>query len=537
MRFLAENPVFYIVLMLGLGSYFGHLKYRSFGLGPAAVLFVSIAFAAYFATHGIVIDPGFMTGYKIVGELGLAIFAYLIGVSSGPAFFGSLRTAWRPVLAVVAAMISGALVAIGLGKAAGLDVGMISGLFSGALSNTPALAAAAAAARTPAQAEQITVGYSLTYLGGVLVMLAAAWFVTRDLEEAAREAEKDSVELQQVSIRVDNDGLKTLGEYIADFGNHIVFSRYRHNRVVTIALDEHRPVPGDIVTCIGPEDLVAQVVTLLGHASTLHLALDRRDVDFRRILVTSRKVAGRTLGELNLGHKYGAVATRVRRGSIEVLAHDDLTLALGDRVRITASSEQLAKVAKLFGDQERESGNINPVSLMLGLTIGIAVGAISVPLPNDLHMQLGNAGGPIVVGLILGKLQRTGRIVWTVQYAASAAMSELGLLLFLVFAGTKAGTALVTAMGGDTWLKVVGIGLVVAATSAVVQLGLAKLNGTRTPALAGQLAGSHTQPAVLVFANDRLRFNPNVNLAYSFAYPTAMVTKVLIAPLIVLFLK
>ncbi len=536
MDFIAGHPILYLALMLGIGSYLGHLRVRSFGLGPSAVLFVSIGFAAWFATHGITIDPAFLTGYQLIGEFGLAVFAYLIGVSSGPAFFGSLRTAWRPVLSVVAAMLAGAVVAVGLGRAAGLQVGMISGLFSGALSNTPALAAAAAAARTPEQAAQITVGYSLTYLGGVLVMLAAAWFITRDLEEAAREAEHDNIELVHTSIRIDREGLRTLGEYVAEFDNRIVFSRYRHNRIVTIALDEHRPVPGDIVTCIGPEDVVQQVVALMGHASTLHLPLDRKDVDFRRILVTSKQVAGRTIGELNLGHRYGAVATRVRRGSLEVLATDDLTLALGDRVRVTASQEQLSKVAKLFGDQERESGDINPISLMVGLTLGIIVGAIAVPLPNGIHLMLGNAGGPIVVGLILGRLQRTGSLVWTVPYAASAAMSELGLLLFLVFAGTKAGTALVTAMGGSTWITVVGIGVVVAAVSALVQLALGRLHHTRTAALAGQLAGSHTQPAVLVFANERLRFNPNVNLAYSFAYPTAMVTKVLIAPLIVLFL-
>ena len=537
MRFLAEHPILYITLMLGIGSYLGHLRLRSFALGPAAVLFTAIGFAAYFATHDIVIDPAYVTGYQILGEFGLAVFAYLIGVSSGPAFFGSLRTAWRAVLSVVGAMVGGAAVAIALGKFAGLHIGVIAGLFSGALTNTPALAAASQAARSPGQVAEITIGYSLAYLGGVLVGLGAAWFVTRDLEEAAREAEKDHVELVHVSIRVDRDDLKTLGEYIADFDNHIVFSRYRHDRIVTIALDEHRPVPGDIVTCIGPEAVVQEVVTLLGHASSLHLPLDRKDVDFRRILVTSKDVAGRTIGELNLGHRYGAVATRVRRGSIEVLATDDLTLALGDRVRVTASQEQLARVAKFFGDQERESGNINPISLMVGLSLGILIGAIQLPLPSGIHLQLGNAGGPIVVGLILGRLQRTGKLVWTVPYAASSAMSELGLLLFLVFAGTKAGTALVTAMGGTTWIKVVVIGLFVAAVSALVQIALARAQHTRTAALAGQLAGSDTQPAVLVFANERLRFNPNVNLAYSFAYPTAMVTKVLIAPLIVLFLR
>ena len=434
MEFLATHTIFYIAIVLGIGSYIGHFKLKSFSLGPAAVLFLAIAFSGYFATHDLAIDSEtkaleMLPELKILGEFGLAIFAYLIGVSSGPAFFGSLKTALGPVVAVVAAMAAGAAMAIGLGRAAGLDVATIAGLYTGALTNTPALAAASAA--RPEMAAGITIGYSITYLGGVLVMLAAGWFVTRDMREVAAEAAKENVELVHTSIRVDKEGLPPLGMLVEEFGHKVVFSRYRHNRLVTIALDEHWPVPGDIVTAIGPQDVVDKMVERLGHASTLHLPLDRKDVDFRRIIVTKSEVAGRTIGELKLGHKFGAVATRVRRGSIDHLATDDFVLALGDRVRVTAAQDQLAKVARFFGDQEREAGNINPVATMVGIGLGVALGAIALPLPNGVSLMLGNAGGPLVAGLVLGKLQRTGRFVWTVPFAASSAMSELGLLLFL----------------------------------------------------------------------------------------------------------
>ena len=74
-------------------------------------------------------------------------------------------------------------------------------------------------------------------------------------------------------------------------------------------------------------------------------------------------------------------------------------------------------------------------------------------------------------------------------------------------------------------------------SSALLQIVVGRwLLKSRVFEMAGQIAGSQTQPAVLVFVNDRLTFNPQVNLAYSFAYPTAMVAKVMIAPLIVLFL-
>ena len=131
------------------------------------------------------------------------------------------------------------------------------------------------------------------------------------------------------------------------------------------------------------------------------------------------------------------------------------------------------------------------------------------------------------------------RCVWSASACGHRRpVSELGLLLFLMYAGAKAGAALFTSLDGTPWVTMIGIGLAVTAVSALIQILLGKyLFKTRVFEMAGQAAGSQTQPAVLVFVNDRLKFNPNINLAYSFAYPAAMVAKVMIAPLLVLFLK
>jgi putative transport protein len=47
--------------------------------------------------------------------------------------------------------------------------------------------------------------------------------------------------------------------------------------------------------------------------------------------------------------------------------------------------------------------------------------------------------------------------------------------------------------------------------------------------LAGMMAGAHTQPAVLAFANGRTGYDSRVAQGYALVYPAALVAKILIA--------
>lgn len=516
-----KNPVLLIAVLLGIGSLFGEIKIKGLSLGPAAVLFTALAVSAA--------DPDLVLP-AVVGNLGLALFAYMVGLAAGPSFFGLLRRGSRVIgYTVVVLVLAGALTA-GLAHVAGLDAGTAAGIYSGALTNTPALAAAS----EQIPGEGPIVGYSLTYLYGVLGMLAVATIALR-----GRQAEgTDTEDIMSRNVRVERGDLPDLGALAEMYGERVTFSRIMrgdapgHAGDLDVATPVTLPRKGDILTVVGDPDTVARVTLDIGHASTVQLNLDRRDLDFRRFTVSDPSLAGRRVGDLKLGRHYGATATRVRRGDIDLLATEDLPLLLGDRVRVVAPREGMKEVAAFFGDSETRAAHVNAAGLGLGLSLGVLLGLLRWPLPGGQTFALGVAGGSLLMGLILGRQMRTGPIVWTLPTAVSGALGQMGMLLFLAYAGSTAGPALVTALGdNEVWLVlVVGVVVTTATGAALLVLGrtTGKLDG---PMCAGTIAGAATQPAVLAQANSASG-SPRVNLGYALVYPAAMIAKVIVAPIV-----
>lgn len=518
---LTEHTVLLYFLYLAVGAVLGQVRIRGVLIGPAAVLFAALAISAFDADLAL---P------EIVGQIGLVLFAYCVGVNSGPTFFDTLKTGGRAIGLVAIMLVLAAGVAIGVGKLLGLESPLIAGAYTGALTNTPALAAAT----EQLESSLPTVGYSVTYIFGVIgMLLAAASALKGKTEPKVSAVPEPEPELTMVSIRVDKSGLPNLRQLITDHEDKIRFSRVRRNRVVTIATDDFVPEPGDVVSVIAPEDLAHLVAAQMGHPSSLHLELDRRELDFRRITVSSSKAAGRSLGELDLLDKFGATATRVRRGDIDFLASDDFIVHVGDRIRITAPKTRMEEVSKFFGDSEHGASALNPVGFFLGITIGLLIGLIAIPLPGGAKLSLGIAGGALVAGLVLGRLHRTGPILWSVPFPTANALGQYGMLAFLAYAGSTSGSKLVAALQTDVGPRLFLLGFVVTGFAALVLRFIGpRWGGLSGPTLAGSIGGSQTQPAVLAFANDRTKGDPRVSLGYALVYPAAMIIKVLIAPLI-----
>ncbi|MBK9435774.1 MAG: transporter [Micrococcales bacterium] len=518
---LVEHPVILFFVYLAVGSVLGAIRIRGVLIGPAAVLFAALAISAFDEQLAL---PA------IVGQIGLVLFAYCIGVSSGPSFFASLRTGGRAVLLVIVTLLLAAAVAVVAGRFAGLNRDLIAGAYTGALTNTPALAAAT----EQLDSADPTVGYSVTYVVGVLAMLwAAASALQGKTKPKVPAVSQPPPELTMSSVRVEMQGLPNLRQLIEEYDNRIRFSRVRHNRQVSIATDDFAPAPGDIVSVIGPEALVAGIAERMGHVSTLHLELDRKQLDFRRMAVSNREVAGRPLAELDLMGRFGATATRVRRGDIDLLATDDLVIHVGDRIRVTAPKARMDEVSDFFGDSEHGASGLNPVGLAIGIVIGLAIGLIAIPLPGGGVLSLGIAGGALVAGLILGRQHRTGPILWSIPYPTSNALGQFGMLTFLAYAGSTSGAALVGALKTDVGPRLFIVGVLITGTAALMLRFFGpRGGGISGPVLAGSIGGAQTQPAVLAFANDRTKADPRVNLGYALVYPVAMILKVLIAPLL-----
>ncbi len=517
---LAADSVLLLFVLFAIGTALGNAQIKGIHVGPAAVLFTAIAITAIASTFDIALSVP-----ADVGVLGLLLFTYTVGVMSGPSFFAALRTGARVMAIVVGLLMVAALVAVSLGNTLGLSAPTIAGTFAGALTNTPALAAASERA---GDAAAPTVGYSLAYLGGVLVMVAAsAWALRRPDHQDA------PFPLTHLTVRVEHDELPPLNEIESRYRGAVAFSRVRHgeSHPIEVADDDEVLSTNDLVTVVGPSDVVDQVARDLGHRSSHTLVADRSDLDFRRITLSRPDLAGRTVAGLGLHALFGAAVSRVRRGDVDMVAADRLVLLPGDRLRVIAPKDRMHEVSDYLGDSIRGLSDINPLGLALGMALGVLIGEVPVP---GLGFGIGGAAGTLLAGLVLGRLGRIGPVVVTVPHGAASALSQFGMLAFLAYAGTKAGALFLPALtSGEAW-RVVLLGLVVTAFMALAMLvvlhRVLHVGGTR---VAGVLGGAQTQPAVLAFANERTGYDTRVAVGYSLVFPAAMIVKILLAQVLV----
>jgi putative transport protein len=518
LELLAEQPVLLLTALLTIGAVLGRVRVLGVPVGPAAVLFGAIAVSAFATSrHQPLMLP------EVVGTLGLVVFAYTVGVISGPTFFGSLRTGWRLMAAVAVVMVAAAGVAVLLGRALGLHAPVIAGSFAGALTNTPALAAASERAGDPAGP---TIGYSIAYVWGVLgMMLATAWVLRRHPEEPLAEP------LVHETIRVDHDVPGTLRELADRYGGDVAFTRLKHLHAASrtqLAGEDDVLARRDLVTVVGPRDLVERLVTQLGHRSSHNIVEDRHDLDHRRITVSDASLAGRTVQELRL-ERYGATASRVRRGDVDLVAHPAFVIQMGDRLRVIAPEQRLAEITAYLGDSERGMSDINPTGLALGMTLGVLLGLVPVP---GAGFALGAAAGTLVTGLVFGRLGRIGPVVTSMSHGAASSLSTFGMITFLAYAGSVAGNRFADAVTSQLGWKVALLGLVLTSLVAVALLLAGRLAGSTPRRTAGMLGGAQTQPAVLAYANEQTGSDMRVGIGYALVYPAAMIAKIVLAQIL-----
>jgi putative transport protein len=516
------------LLAIALGAGVGAIHIRGVGLGPAAALFVGLALGA--------VDERLSgaQGLSVLRELGLVLFTYTIGLASGPTFFSGVRRGG----AVAWAVTVGAIVALGglcAAVASVLDLTSAeqAGLFAGSTTNTPALQAATDALTSG----NPVVAYSLAYPSAVAAMLVMTSLVlSRRLPlPATLERPPPPPAHEQVinwTVRVTSSDLPTLDEFQARYPG-IGFSRFERAGLVQIATSEQHLERDDVVVVLGPEAMVAAFARNVGTRSDRHLPLDRRQLDFRRIVVSNRKLAGQRLADLDLPRRYGVVPTRVRRGDDDFVATSGYELELGDRIRVVGPTDGLAQVARLLGDSERFLAEVDALGFALGATAGVAVGTLSLHL-GSIHLGLGVGGGPLVVGLALGVISRTGPVTWQIPHAANQVIRQLGILMFLACAGVASGTAFSDAIVTRHGLLLVaagaGIAVVFAAMVPLLVTLLARRDAAET---VGMLAGIETQPAALVFGLDRAQGDDRISRAYALVFPVAMLAKIVVVQFLV----
>ena len=520
---LAEEPLVLLGLVLAVGAVIGSFSIRGVSIGPAGALFAGLAASA--------IDERLVIP-SIVGIVGLALFTYCVGLAAGPQLSRFLRPS-LPVLGLVALLLAAlAPVAALVGNLFGLPRAETAGLYAGSLTNTPALAAAQSLLDADERGVPV-VGYALAYPFGVIGMLLAVVVAGRAVPPAAADDAALGAELQSISVRVGTGRSMTVDELHERHDHVIRVSRVQRGDRQFVPARADRLEPGDVVAVTCPVGRVNAVIAGLGDRHAAQLTDDRSRLDFRRMVVSNLDVVGKPLASLRLTHRHGATITRVRRGETDLLAELDMVLEPGDRVRVVAPPDRMSLIAHELGDNERRVSEFHPRGFTIGLLLGLLAGLVPIPVPGVGTLELGSAGGPLLVGLLLGWRERTGPLVWQAPHGVSFTLRQLGSLLFLGMAGTSGGAALRSAIEqGGAWKPFVG-GVVITSLSAAALIVIGRWRRLGPASTSGLLAGAQTQPAVLTFATDRTS-DPNLDLTYALVLPAAMVTKILAAQLLLL---
>lgn len=531
-------------LIIAVGLALGRIRIKGISLGVAFVFFVGIL-AGHFnlsADHGML---------DFAETFGLSLFVYTLGLYVGPNFFGLMRhegiasNLWG--LGVIAI---GTLMALVLCAVLPVSLPDMVGILCGATTNTPALGAAQQALETAGKpsggaALGCAVTYPLGVVGVIVAMILIRKFFVKpaDLKPRISMEEDKTYVAQFVVINPALDG-KTLAQVSQKSHIKFIVSRIWRGGEVIMPLASTQLRINDNVLVVTMADEIQSLEILFG--KKIETDWNKKKIDWNaidahvesRVIVVSRRVLnGKHLGQLHLRATYGVNVSRIQRGDIKLLATDDIRLQYGDRLTVVGAPEDINHVEGFLGNAAQILNEPNLAAIFLGILLGLAIGTIPISLPGmSAPVKLGMAGGPIVVGILVGSLGSRAHFISYTTPSASLMLRKLGLSLYLACLGIEAGYQFFDTVVRPEGLMWVGIGFALTVVPVLV-IGVAALLTHKYDfgTICGILCGSMANPMALSYANDTLK-GDSASISYTSVYPLGMFVRVVISQVLIMFL-
>ncbi len=430
---LLGNPMIALFAVIGAGMLFGRIQVFGVSFGSSGVIFSALLLGG--------------VGYGIpagIGNLGLVLFVYCVGLTAGPTFFRVFKQEGANLAKLGAVIIlAGAATTVVCAWLFKVPVDLAAGVLAGSMTSTPALASALDALN---HNPNVSVGYGIAYVYGVVGVVLFVQLVPRmlgyNLEEEVRRAGKGGGgrRIERVVIEVLNPGLfgKLISENSFTATQRCQISRVgRGDRFVPVTPDT-RFEEGQVLMAVGEDDRLPALVEFIGRQSDKKLFLDI-ETERLRVVATSPQVLDKTLRELNLLNAFGVTITRVERNTVAIVPQADTVLQYGDVLTAIGEPKGLQGFAAFAGHRTRALDETDIISLAVGISLGLLIGMIPLGLPGGRSFSLGAAGGPLMVALVLAHFGSIGGIRGHVPRAARMLMTEMGLVFFLAGAGVQAG--------------------------------------------------------------------------------------------------
>lgn len=542
--FIQHSPVQAVIVLsviIAVGLGLGKIHVFGISLGVTWVFFAGIL-----AGHlGFSIDPDVLAWAE---SFGLVLFVYELGLKVGPGFFSSFRSGGVKVnLLGLATVLLGTLLALLLGKILNISMSDMVGIISGATTNTPALGAAQQALQQlglPASGAALScaVTYPLGVVGVILALIVVRKFMARPSDFSS--AVHDDDETFIATFQVENPGV--YGMDIRQLANmtpsRFVISRLWRDGDVSIPTSETTLRHNDRLLVITTENEIGPLTILFGK----HESRDWNtgDIDWnkidssltsRNVVVSRPEINGRKLGSLRLRNTFGINITRVTRSGVCLLATPGLVLQLGDRLTVVGKEPSIEKVEKMLGNTATKLKDPNLAVIFIGMVLGLILGSIPFYIPGiSAPVKLGLAGGPIVVGLLVGRFGPRFHLVTYTTRSANLMLRGIGLSLYLACLGLDSGARFLDTIMRSDGLLWIATGFVVTVVPVLVMAFVAmRMCRLDYGSACGMLCGAMANPMALNYASDTVE-GDNPAVSYATAYPLSMFSRVVIAQLLVL---
>lgn len=537
------QTVVVISVIIACGLALGKIKVMGVSLGVAFVFFVGILVGHI----GLNVDA---TTLDYAETFGLSMFVYCLGLHVGPNFFGSLRHEGMALnLWSLAVIVLGTVFSLVLVPITGVSLPDMVGLLCGATTNTPALGAATQAlGHLGMPSGRVALATAVTYPLGVVGVIFAMVFIRKvfvkphDLEPRPL-TENDHTYIAQFVVVNPAVAGKTIEEVVQMTHLKFIISRVWHADQVIVPRAQTKLEQGDNVLVVTNKVDEDAMEILFGRRVAKDYNKDQIDwnaidanVESRILVLTRPQLNGKRLGDLELRNTYGINVSRVMRGDIKLLATNDLRLQYGDRVTVVGRHEAVNHVENFFGNSVKTLNEPNIGSIFFGIILGLMIGTIPISLPGmDSPIRLGIAGGPIIMGIVVGALGPKLHFISYTTRSASLMLRKLGLSMYLACLGLDAGKDFFATVVRPEGLAWVGIGFLITLIPVII-IGLIALRSKKYDfgTICGILCGSMANPMALGYANDTLK-GDTASISYATVYPLGMFIRVVIAQMLIMF--
>lgn len=543
------QTVILISAISAIGLQLGKIKIFNIALGITFVFFTGIVVGHF----GLELNRDML---YFAQNFGLILFVYALGIQVGPGFFSSLKKGGLKLnLLSMAVVFIGLVTAIIISFTTDISISNMMGILSGAVTNTPALGAAQQTLRQldPTNIKGITemaLACAVTYpLGVVGVILAIAFlracFVPKSDNVNKKEKRDNSTYVGEFMVTNPAIAERTIKDIMKLSPKKFVISRIWRNGKVTIPTSETCLELNDHILIISVKSDVENIKILFGEQENVDW--NKEDIDWnhidnshlvsRRIIVTRSKINGVKLGALRLRNLYGINITRVDRAGIDLLASSDLAIQIGDKITIVGEKASVDTVAQLLGDEMARLKNPNLIAIFIGIALGLILGAIPFPIPGiSIPVKLGIAGGPIIVGILMGAFGPRFHITTYTTQSANLMLRQLGIVIYLACLGLDSGEHFFgTIVEGDGLLWIlIGFALTIIPVLIVGTIAI-KIFRFDYRETFGMLCGSMANPMALNYTNSTIEGDEPA-VAYATVYPVTMFLRIITAQLILLFL-